>query len=164
MKRDWKPGDVAMVTYGGRSEIALVNHRPEARSELQFSYVRGFDMVDDREVADSARLLVVIDPEDREQVERLRQDLINSGWTPDCQADSLDDIFREFASPTPPKPDEPLGLGAVVEDADGEVFIRTNPSGTNSWVPVDSGARAFTFPYREYDQIAAVRVLSEGVS
>jgi hypothetical protein len=50
-----------------------------------------------------------------------------------------------------------------VEDADGERYIRANPSGANPWVPVDAGARALTMPYRDYRHIAAVRVLSAGV-
>lgn len=70
--------------------------------------------------------------------------------------ESLQEAY-EYAV-APPKPEEPQGLGAVVEDEDGEKWMRfTNNSGGWPWIhagPMDS---------RKYADIAAVRVLSEGV-
>jgi hypothetical protein len=68
-------------------------------------------------VAGDYRPVVVIDPEDREQVERLCSGLLDIHWY--GNADAMQVALRKFANPTPPKPDEPTGLGAVVEDADG---------------------------------------------
>jgi hypothetical protein len=104
------------------------------------------------------RPLVVIDPESESDHERLRELLIDCGWVPDGDADSLDDILREFANPTPPRPDEPTGLGAVVEDERGELWVRDKTTTTVShWKRARGGSR-----YR-YADIAAVKVLSFGV-
>ena len=86
----------------------------------------------------AARPLIVIDPEDAESVARLT---------------------RAFANPRPPKPEEPTGLGAVVEDAEGARWTRSIVGGnvTPTWSESLSGAR------RVYGDIGAVRVLSEGV-
>ena len=54
-----------------------------------------------------------------------------------------------------PKPAEPMGLGAVVEDADGKRWLR---SGSESWWRVDMMAAS------DWSGIAAVKVLSEGVT
>lgn len=54
----------------------------------------------------------------------------------------------------PPKPAEPTGLGAVVEDADGERWVRRHSG---------SFLNPGNFP-RDYADINAVRVLSPGVT
>lgn len=112
-----------------------------------------------------ARPLVVIDPENNEQVERLeslyladKHDKCDN--TSDCMADAL----REFANPQPPKPDEPTGLGAVVEDADGRRWVRNGSTGylnDPNWraaSPLNAVRKWHT-----YANINAVKVLSEGV-
>ena len=53
------------------------------------------------------------------------------------------------------KPAEPTGLGAVVEASDGQTWVRRHPGGY-AWV---NGYQRWA----EYDDINAVRVLSEGV-
>ena len=103
--------------------------------------------------------LVVIDPEDVEQVERLAQCYIatwRGGYgnetTEGITTRQMRQALREFANPTPPKPEEPTGLGAVVEDAEGQTWLRDwrgywrAPDVTCRWAKVD-----------------AVRVLSPGV-
>ena len=63
----------------------------------------------------------------------------------------------------PPKPDEPLGLGAVVEDAGGERWLRTaTPCGGDPahWQGMDHRRGDL----RRWREFAAVRVLSEGVA
>lgn len=99
---------------------------------------------------------VVIHPDDREQVERLRTALVHYyGSTSILQA-----ALRGFANPTPPKPDEPTGLGAVVEDAKGDQWVclgNTFANGATRW---QSQRRSIFSSYRD---INAVRVLSEGV-
>lgn len=153
MSAEWKPGDVAVVDG----------------------------------IVSVVRPLVVIDPEDREQVERLAvaYTTVESARSGDeyrawenrsAEArgrivDGLAAALREFANPTPPKPEEPTGLGAVVEDADGARYVRDYERGAMPWAltkrtdtngehvdAYDSKAR------RSYADIAAVKVLSEGVT
>lgn len=67
--------------------------------------------------------------------------------------------LREFANPTPPKPDEPTGLGAVVETETGERYVRRSDACKPVWVH----ATGSTFPLH-WKSLAAVKVLSEGVT
>jgi hypothetical protein len=67
----------------------------------------------------------------------------------------MTDALREFADLKPPKPEEPTGLGAVVQDAGGRKW--TNTHRIRAWYHSDLG------PY-VYADIDAVRVLSEGVT
>lgn len=60
-------------------------------------------------------------------------------------------------NPTPPKPDEPTGLGAVVESARGKKYVRAG----DGWLP-ETVLGMFRNPI-DWDEISAVRVLSEGV-
>lgn len=105
--------------------------------------------------------VVVIDPEDREQVALILSHYHDWKWTDDMASASISDMqaaLREFANPTPPKPDEPTGLGAVVEDDAGTRWVRTDMcrgAGANSWSSDDGS--------QDYAAIEAVRVLSEGV-
>ena len=66
------------------------------------------------------------------------------------------------AQTKPPKPAEPTGLGAVVEDAEGKRWTRVEPAANatsrNPWYPADCDEQP-----EEYADIDAVRVLSEGV-
>lgn len=108
---------------------------------------------------DDARPVVVIDPEDREQVERLIMAMQQRGWTglDDDAPSDMQAALRSLIAP--PKPPEPQGLGAVVEDAEGE-----------KWVWMSAGAQGAYWmrvgppeTWRNWSQIPAVRVLSEGV-
>ena len=104
--------------------------------------------------------VLVIDPEDAESVTQLVCALADQGWRP-TTAHGCRAALRSLL--TPPKPDEPQGLGAVVEDADGVRWTRTQtPPNPGRW-------RADTPPqvlpgFAGYDEINAVRVLSEGVT
>jgi hypothetical protein len=151
MKRDWKPepGDM-IVGEGGVPFLVVVSDPLRAIDEDGNDwYVNTID---------GARPLVVIDPEDREQVKEIaRLSALPIAWT------ALRDALREFASPTPPKPDEPQGLGAVVEDDSGLRWTRVEPAeqfSHNPWYP----ALDIEVQPQEYRNIDVVRVLSEGVS
>lgn len=159
MGREWKPGDVGITTPVTTNETAtlfVVGDGP------RFYYADG-DIASHPPGAD-ARPLVVIDPEDREQVERLTGCLAINGanandrnyWR-ETQA-----ALREFANPTPPKPDEPTGLGAVVEcRAVVYEWVRGIHAGGGEWFVIDSagGCRG---PHR-FVNIDPVKVLAEGV-
>jgi hypothetical protein len=107
-----------------------------------------------------ARPLVVIDPEDREQVEQLAAACRTAfGWT--CGPTENDTTATQAALRslvTPPKPPEPQGLGAVVEDAEGRRWVR----GEHAWTNL--GAKGIFLNWTAYADLAAVKVLSEGVT
>jgi hypothetical protein len=148
---EWKPGDVALVTPNANRQARCVSLRRDDGWVCQHRA-----SLTDGEVRD-ARPLVVIDPEDREQVERLVDALLtaNAFGSPfdDVRADRVQQALRSLIAP--PRPE---GLGAVVEDAEGE-----------KWVWLAQGAEGahwhrVGFPEKRanWHQIAAVSVLSEG--
>jgi len=165
MKREWKPGDVAMVSVSDLDEpqIMLRDKAGWADREATFYWDKaeaGWEITD-------VRPLVVIDPEDAEQIGRLAE-----AWEAQTHA-TLSDTpmtltqYRLQAALrsliTPPKPEEPTGLGAVVEDAEGYFWIRSATSGGDPWRA--EGARApGGRSFHTWSDIVAVKVLSEGVT
>ena len=169
MTREWKPGDVAMVTLlGGTDREYIAEFRQHGGRAQWFGSWNGFGA----EVVQSARPLVVIDPEDSAAVDALAKawdsldgETFALGESPmTVRAYRMQAALREFANPTPPKPDEPTGLGAVVEDAEGELWIRLVSADDG---PDDDWCRVGSLPsdgkWTFYADIAAVRVLSEGI-
>jgi hypothetical protein len=104
--REWKPGDVAVLTTPDGREFMAV--RTEGGSTGDYwSAPKGWPR---GSVSDECaiRPLVVIDPEDREQVERLiRASVGTHSGCPDvleisaAQIDHMQAALREFANPTP---------------------------------------------------------------
>lgn len=157
--REWKPGDVGASRYG----VVFYTERGWFFDDGSGPNGPEEKFYPPRDL----RPLVVIDPEDREQVERLTSAL--KLWrlkNIECLADEQEvtDVqaaLREFANPTPPKPEEPTGLGAVVEDAEGERWVRKgNSSHGEDWTRQIGDA----WTGGSWDRVAAVRVLSEGVT
>jgi hypothetical protein len=155
MSRDWKPGDVALVTSECCGE--RVSLRRVTGSWVDVDSVHADDEA-------TARPLLVIDPEDREQVHRLADAFCRARWdhTPgssECDpltAASMREALRSLLAP--PRPDEPTGLGAVVRDGHGCLWVRAEDS-PNPWCP-QNPAESFI----EWENIAApIEVLSEGV-
>ena len=114
----------------------------------------------DAEYIRDVRPLAVIDPEDREQVRAIADAAYPEGR---ANTNRLQAALREFANPTPPKPEEPTGLGAVVEDASGVRHVRTFAGSAPgvAWlghIQGDGGERT-----RRWSDIDAVKVLSGGV-
>lgn len=144
MTRDWKPGDVATV-----DGTPLTFFENDDTSELMFTNGSGYQHPA-RHLSAKARPLVVIDLEDRERVSRLTRALKGQAFHEEVQA-----ALRSLLAP--PKPDEPTGLGAVVEDDRGDRWIRRDAD--RPWV----SAQGKTFPC-EWTSLTAVRVLSEGVT
>ena len=153
---DFRTGDLVVSTIGMR---AL---RTNAWWIYEDGSTTGFDGDDSRWF----RRLVVIDPENREQVERLvglidRHEEATANDPGDdvhtWEVAAMQAALREFANPAPPKPEEPKGLGAVVEDAEGRRWVRFNSA--------ESSRRRWTDGTGDlqWSQVAAVRVLSEGV-
>ena len=158
MSKDWKHGDVAMV------ECSDGEWRPAFYLPATLSGYPNWRFADGmlRDAGLSrARPLVVIDPEDREQVERLAERIGHLWRSENYVADVVQAALREFANPTPPKPEEPTGLGAVVEDSDGDLWTSvTNKGASDRWQPNNLRSDS---ERREWDDLAAVRVLSEGI-
>ncbi len=180
MTQDWKPGDlvsayvptrnkrhalVYLGTLGGSHPWRLLDDGLDVgRAGIGATNVR-----DARPLiaALADRALVVIDAEDREQVERLAMLLVREKATLSDRGvwhSGLAAALREFASPTPPKPDEPLGLGAVVEDTKGEKWIRVNIEADlpRPWA-AQGNVGGNMSGWCAYADIKVVRVLSQGV-
>jgi len=178
VSREWKPGDVLTNADGAvffvTATLPVSRAKAEAGAwkEVLYRSGTGLTSVDTDgngwrvEGIKDARPLAVIDPEDREQVERLSRYIAaaecGDGMAP---LDAVQAALREFADPTPPKPAEPTGLGAVVECSDGRVFVvdHVHSDGTPRWYGPDvPGGDAYSRP--AWSTIPAVKVLSEGVS
>lgn len=106
---------------------------------------------------DDCTPVLVIDPEDAGQVSSLTKALIRLEQMTRSDTENVQAALRSLL-PTP-KPDEPQGLGAVVEDASGDQWVRTHHDLEAHW-------RSATFggTYNHYADIAAVKVLSPGWS
>jgi hypothetical protein len=170
MGRGWKPGQLLADIDGNRFWVVEVTENTAAASESGRAWVPGSSVVDADgngwrpDSLDGARPLVVIDPEDREQVERLRvlyhaqrNTVTGNSATGDMQA-----ALREFANPTRPKPEEPLGLGAVVEDSKGRTYVR-HPDGDNDdrpWFDKDGDF----YGWDDLDVVDESQILSGGVT
>lgn len=161
---DWKPkpGCIASITLGNGYTHPLAIWR------LHDGWQTPINTIHPAHV-DSARPVAVIDPEDREAVERFtkvfwseRQGVGLQSWTPPAEVEAMTAALREFANPKPPKPDEPQGRYAVVLDADGVEWLRDR---NGSWCYVTQNAPGLTrWRMKRWSDIDAVRVLSEGVS
>jgi len=93
---EWKPGDVAMVTHrdGHPQGVGIFHIYPSGQTYWQLAEHTFASRVC------TAWRLVVIDPEDAEQVERLLGMWANQS-TPPYGRRSLHDALREYANPTP---------------------------------------------------------------
>jgi hypothetical protein len=163
MSRDWKTGDVALVEAGR----CWADRRVGLRLVEGWSTVNGVN-VDGDGVVNPIRLLVVIDPESPEDVARLADAFCNARWSHLPGSDECDPLtrssmqaaLRELANP---KPDEPTGLGAVVEDAAGDTWVRWTLGEPPKYAPWRHSDATGQAAHRKYDQIDVVRVLHEGV-
>jgi hypothetical protein len=155
--REWEPGDVAMLRCrDGVERVAILTDRGELSPLWIATSVDWGRLSDDVPI----RPLAVIDPENREEVERLVSlfDAIAGG-----ALDAMQDALREFADPKPSKPAEPTAIGAVVEDADGIRWVRCRRAGLHGVLGVEWESES-TCAHRKYADIPVVRVLSEGWS
>lgn len=165
MTREWKPGDVALVSSWRGTEQFGIRVRPRTQEDpLTWCVLDSSN--DTRGLSDDevtrARPLAVIDPENENQISRLVDLVLAHGYTFDRSGTTPSDLaaaLREFADPKPVKPDEPQGLGAVVEDADGERWTHADCDGP-TWLQYGTAGDT----WRYYADIDAVRVLSEGVT
>jgi hypothetical protein len=158
MSREWKPGDVAFFDLNGTPVLMMRDNEGRWTGyDGTGRYGWASRPYDGRH---GQRAAAVIDPEDREQVKEIvRLSALPIAWT------ALRDALREFASPTPPKPDEPQGLGAVVRDDEGDLWQRDYRGGNYPWNRLTDEAGDSNKSHRDaYKHIPAVAVLFEGVT
>jgi len=169
VSREWKPGDVALVRLSTRAKEEFAIFDGDV-----WTVRRGLTA----EPVDEPRPLVVIDlseqpastdPAGRTEahhlIDMLRETAENF-FVPDAAAlaRKVADQIEEQVGARVTKPAEPMGLGAVVEDAIGDLWFRMAIK-NHTWAGEvwqrqhNSGDRWST-----WDTIAAVRVLSEGVT
>lgn len=152
--REWKPGDVAIRTYYGRSKLTVATTCIGEYHEegLHWHHIDGgWDRISDDD-GPTYRPLVVIDPEDREQVERLWRIWTNLAPDHRLAQDCMQAALREFAHPKPPRPEEPTGLGAVVVDRDGSELVRVARDGDKPW----RASGGYRFSWDEIDFLSEV--------
>ena len=175
-EHDWKPGVVAIRSYTGDSgyemRSMLVIGCPLANHDagMHWHHVNGgWDPALPARQNLDYRPLLVIDPEDREQVRSLLETYGRqfTDWTPelDSNVTRLQQALRAMlAPPKPPKPEEPLGLGAVVVDSEGRRWVSVStrldvPRWLNQSKPLGS-----TTQWSRWDALDAVDILSQGVT
>lgn len=167
-KREWKPGAVLADASSAVVYAIEVTGNSIAAAQTGQAWEEGSCVIESNGNGwtpshfEGLHPVAVIDPSNTQHLDRLRYLLIYSGWVPQRDADALDDILREFAEVKPPRPEEPMGLGAVVEDVDGRKWVRdvegveTDPK-SGEWYSRGCPKT------RRYSDITSVRVLSEGV-
>jgi hypothetical protein len=166
----WKPGDVGVAATGERFIVDSEGRCFWPGSEdARTVGVSGRPAPQDRP-------LVVIDPEDRPRVDQFTDILAAAGvevgpvevaryTTPtdsrihyrQAFEDKVQQALRSLIAP--PRPEEPMGLGAVVEDADGVLWVQTGHDVTNPW---SHGSNGGHLQPRAYDKIDGPKVLFEG--
>jgi hypothetical protein len=126
MTREWKRGDVVHDPEYGKVGIVVPTHFsgcPESHERLSgglhIHYADGDWNPGIR--LDRCRPLLVLDPEDAEGVARLAEALRNVSGNLPIYADDVASALRSLLDP---KPEEPKGLGAVVRDREGRIFVR----------------------------------------
>jgi hypothetical protein len=153
---EWEPGDVASLTIVGRAgtkQVAAMRGKDGWYYPTPSGFASNFDSAS---TVIDARRLVVIDPEDAEQVARLRDLLLDGVGL--LGIDGIAAALREYANPARPI-DEPQGLGAVVNDRDGDVWVKhRNGSWSCLMGPVGADVRTWDELCGQYGPI------SEGVT
>lgn len=148
---EWQPGDVGVSPSGERFLVTVEGAC--AWASLYDNPVSGTPNASDRR-------LTVIDPDDLDAVADLWKRFGMGVLRDDDGITAMQEALRQVANPTPPKPEEPLGLGAVVEAIYDNRFVRIASADRACWQRADD-INALACEYAEID---VVRVLSEGIS
>jgi hypothetical protein len=143
-ERKWRPGDLITGDDGSRFWIVEVTANTTAAATRGRAWVPGSSAVDAdgngwrADSVEGARPLVVIDPEDREQIERLGLALDrHSGF--ENRWNEVQSALREFANPKPPKCGATLVIGprgAVYPCTKHEGHLEPHANEVYSWTGV----------------------------
>ncbi len=156
MVSNYEPGTVAVATVRGQKNVRVM--RADRWGWMSAVTVDHFVQHEDSHVTD-IRPLVVLDLSGLGPLtfQRLLFTLRSDDWHW---------VVAQIKEQTkPPKPPEPTGLGAVVEDVKGRRWVRTSLRKPGLWSYTESDAVTNTNSsgLSPYDRIDVVRVLSEGV-
>ena len=157
----YEPGTVAMIRVKGDDrEVIAFRDDDSTVAGWSLGERRRSAVWVDREQVTDVRPLVVLDPEDARCVVTYLRLAAQYAMNKQAQ-DNAHRIADQIEQQTrPPKPAEPTGLGAVVEDARGDFWVYTGlrnakDGETRLWFHGSLPA--------DYADIAAVKVLSEGI-
>ena len=160
--RDWKPGDLAMVTIGGIESVAL-------RDRVGWITAPRDKHSDNLQTCESVdyptRPLVVIDPESDEEARHL-------AWLMQMEIDAIPNNHSNYADELtaagkralrslvePPRAAEPRGIGGVVHH-DGSHWVGL---GAHRWLEIPED-RLVEVRRRMWDEFpASVQVVREGI-
>jgi hypothetical protein len=145
MTHNWKTGDVALRTgRDGSTTISLVTRQgvgidAQSNSHQIWRHANGrWNELGEDEKYGTYRPLLVIDPEDREQIERLTMAIFAEvgGDLPDGY--TANEVQAAIRSLLEPEPEEPTGLGAVVRAGDDSAWVRIPQHNYNNWRRADA--------------------------
>ena len=146
-------GEPDAVVYGPMGNGQMVRLGAPWRSDGRVQYLASGSIAD-------ARPLVVVDPEDLDlPVAHALWEMMEDLGTREFNAvrERIRGVLRALADP---KPAEPTGLGAVVRDRDGRIWVRTDVPDL-AWVHTSPVADPMEFRWADLD---VAEVLSEGWS
>lgn len=174
MKRAWMPGEVALIEAGcsANRQVALRTGTP---SNMGWAYSGTHNgestqswTADTHGTVSVVRPLVVIDPEDREQVERLALEIYSRTTGEESFGGQIANVQAALHEFTSPNVEEPTGLGAVVEDEVGNVWVRIgadeDPRDDHLRTQMSPPWRARGKSAKWWASLRVARVLSEGVA
>jgi len=155
---NWAPGTVAVATVQG-----VPNVRVFKLSEDEWAHVVSlgagiFPEISGDPLVTDVRPLVVLDPEDRDQMVALHETLSGAvGLTWHGWPELLRAVLTRYAEAQtkPPKPPEPRGRFAVVRDQNDSLWVRLNQTHWYSEVSPNNN--------QTYGEIDAVEVVREGL-
>jgi hypothetical protein len=171
MSRQWKPGDVALVTFDNASPAEKARGESDVVTRLAlrgsgwWAMGRASGLDDDQPILD-ARPLVVINLENSEQLERLARAYVDTWKAPHSDYVPHQEVVRVVARQmeaalhsllAPEPPDEPMDP-AIRAFADGSEWARVGPW----WI-----CAALNEVPRHWDYLTErddFRVLPEGVT
>lgn len=153
--REWEPGSVALVdSWRGVKQIAFRTKRGDVDEwcVLDGTDTRGLDLAG----VIAVHPALVIDPEDREQVERLAAGYEQDSDPGEVAIDQMQAALRELANPKPPRMDEPSLWGVVEAHVPGIPRRRWVHHEEGRWVS-DEGV------VRPWDLLEEPELIREGV-
>lgn len=165
---DFEPGDLAVIRWRHDESAGTTRAVRDRKGWTSLDETVGFILSGD--VIDG-RPLLVIDPEDRGQVERLTSVMMSNGWS-GIDAEPPDDmqrVLREFANPMPPKPAEPTNYLAVAQTSDDKRYWRWSAGVAHTGWPwrllgaVHADTEEDDGNFR-WDDLDVVEIVSEGVT